>query len=243
LTVRHRRPAGAFLTTSFQSIRWRSSAAFTASAAEAAGNAAAYAASHTPLDFLAPGSTTNPNVQSSADRFGRDVTAMFDSPAHGRVTPSAAAVPIAAAGAKILPEAETVAKASGWVGNADLTGSKPTRQKLGCRCIRTGSRTPPTAPAKTREKSRRGSGRASGRCSASGLCGGWGYPADDAGWSAGAASAGRGIARIRRLVAAATGPKVRQRAVVVDASLGARRRSCASSRSGGRAGKSRADLQ
>jgi hypothetical protein len=80
---------------------------------EAAGNAAAYAASHTPLDFLSPGPATNTGVQSSADRFGRDVTAMLDSPSH-HVGPSAAAaaaaaVPIAAAGAKLLPEAETVA--------------------------------------------------------------------------------------------------------------------------------------
>lgn len=76
---------------------------------QAAGNAASYAASHTPLDFFAPGSSSNPDTQSSANQFGGDVTAMLDSPAHGHVTPSAAAVPIVAAGAKLLPEAETVA--------------------------------------------------------------------------------------------------------------------------------------
>ena len=76
---------------------------------QAVGNAASYAASHTPLDFFAPGSSSNPDTQSSANQFGGDVTAMLDSPAHGHVSPSAAAIPIAAAGAKLLPEAETVA--------------------------------------------------------------------------------------------------------------------------------------
>lgn len=84
---------------------------------QAAGNAASYAAGHTPLDFLTPGGApSTPGTQASANQFGGDVTAMLDSPAHGHVTPSAAAIPIAAAGAKLIKPAEgigeTLAKGS-----------------------------------------------------------------------------------------------------------------------------------
>ena len=79
-------------------------------ATQGAGNAAAYAASHGPLDFLSPsGSASTPETQASAEKFGRDITARLDMPTEHVGPSAAAAVPIAAAGAKLLPEAETVA--------------------------------------------------------------------------------------------------------------------------------------
>jgi hypothetical protein len=78
-------------------------------ATQGVGNAAAYAASHGPLDFLSPGgSASTPETQASANQFGRDITARLDMPTE-HIGPSAAAVPIAAAGAKLLPKSETVA--------------------------------------------------------------------------------------------------------------------------------------
>jgi len=58
--------------------------------AEAAGRAASYAAGHGPLDALAPGATAPASAQSSADMFGRDVTAMLQSPTHGGFNPDTA---------------------------------------------------------------------------------------------------------------------------------------------------------
>jgi hypothetical protein len=58
--------------------------------AEAAGRAASYAAGHGPLDALAPGATAPASAQNSADMFGRDVTAMLQSPTHGGVNPDTA---------------------------------------------------------------------------------------------------------------------------------------------------------
>jgi hypothetical protein len=81
---------------------------------EAAGKAAGYAATHTPIDFMLPEQfQPTPDQVNEGDRFGRDITAMLDSPAH-HVTPTSAgatlaAAPIVAAGKKLLPEAETVA--------------------------------------------------------------------------------------------------------------------------------------
>jgi hypothetical protein len=79
-------------------------------ATQGVGNAAAYAASHGPLDFLSPGgSASTPETQASANQFGRDITARLDMPTEHVGPSAAAAVPIAAAGAKLLPETETVA--------------------------------------------------------------------------------------------------------------------------------------
>ena len=70
---------------------------------QAAGDTAAYMGSHTPLDFLTPGgSAAPPGVQESANRLGRDITARLDMPTEH--VGSAAAVPVVAAGAKLLPE-------------------------------------------------------------------------------------------------------------------------------------------
>ena len=97
------------------------------------------------------------------------------------------------------------------------------------------------APAKTRERSRRVSGRAS--CSASGLlqqrCQCLGVNRISSRGRRGCKFDPR-VTGTRRLVAAVTGPAI-CRWDAPAANLSVRRRSCVTSRSGGRAGKNRAD--
>ena len=96
--------------------------------AEAAGRAASYAAGHGPLDALAPSAAPPASAQNSADMFGRDVTAMLQSPTHGGFNPDTAlhatlaAAPLAVA-AKTGRTAEEIATGAAKGGITAYHGS------------------------------------------------------------------------------------------------------------------------